>query len=139
MGSRQPGQQHWRPIYGLLLLDALGVDVEPYETLISVVAEFVHNGSVIIDDIKDDSRTRRGEPTIHLRYGLPTAINAGNQLYFLPLLALSGHPALTPEQRNEESYRVVIRMFVQAHIGHPICTGPGPKANAATVSGPRNS
>lgn len=110
------GGKHWRPVYGLILLDALGIDVAPYETLISVIPEFVHNGSVIVDDIEDGSETRRGEATIHRRYGLPTAINAGNQLYFLPLLALSEHPGLTPAQRDE-IYRVIVTMFVQAHLG----------------------
>ena len=110
------GGKHWRPIYGFLLLDVLGVDAEPFETLISVIPELVHNGSVIIDDIEDESQTRRGHQTVHLRYGLPTAINAGNMLYFLPLLSISKHPCLTAEQRDD-IYRVIMEMFVQAHIG----------------------
>lgn len=110
------GGKHWRPIYGFLLLDAFGVKAEPYETLISVVPELIHNGSVIVDDIEDASETRRGDETIHRRYGIPTAINAGNLLYFLPLLSLSEHPHLCAQQRAD-IYRVIIQMFVQAHMG----------------------
>jgi len=110
------GGKHWRPIFGFLLLDALGTDPTPYETLVSVIPELIHNGSVIIDDIEDGSDTRRGDATLHRRYGVPTAINAGNMLYFLPLLSLEEHPHLSVDQR-EEIYRVLVRTFVRAHIG----------------------
>ncbi|MBZ0217350.1 MAG: polyprenyl synthetase family protein, partial [Fimbriimonadaceae bacterium] len=80
------------------------------------IPEFIHNGSVIIDDIEDGSETRRGDETIHRRYGVPAAINAGNMLYFLPLLSLSDHPHLSARQRAD-IYDVIVKMFVQAHIG----------------------
>jgi geranylgeranyl diphosphate synthase type I len=110
------GGKHWRPIFGLLLLDALGVDAQPHEMMFSAIPELVHNGSVIIDDIEDASLTRRGEATIHRRYSLPTAINAGNTLYFLPLLTIASNEALTPVQRDA-IYQVITQMFVQAHFG----------------------
>jgi len=110
------GGKHWRPIFGYLLLDALGTDVGPYETMISTITELVHNGSVIIDDIEDTSLKRRGEETIHLRYGLPAAINAGNTLYFLPLLSIAQQGDLDLEQRDA-IYRSINQMFVQAHFG----------------------
>ncbi len=110
------GGKHWRPVYGFLLLEAFGVDPAPYEGLISIVPELVHNGSLIIDDIQDRSETRRGEPAIHSRYGIATAINAGNMLYFLPLLELAEHKALDAVQRDA-IYRVVMRMFVRGHLG----------------------
>jgi geranylgeranyl pyrophosphate synthase/predicted secreted hydrolase len=110
------GGKHWRPIFGFLLLDVLGVDAAPYETLFSVMPEFIHNGSVIVDDIEDRSETRRGEETLHLRYGLATALNAENMLYFLPILALAEQPELSASQRDE-IYRLLVRTFVQAHLG----------------------
>lgn len=110
------GGKHWRPIYGLLLLEALGVEPGPFETALSVIPELEHNASVIIDDIEDASPTRRGDKTIHLKYGLPTAINAANTLYFLPLLSIAGHQHLCTEQR-EAIYRAFMQMFVQAHFG----------------------
>jgi geranylgeranyl pyrophosphate synthase/predicted secreted hydrolase len=110
------GGKHWRPIFGLLLLDALGIAPGPYERMFSVVGELVHNGSVIVDDIEDQSLSRRGGETIHMRYGVPTAINAGNLLYFLPLLTIAETPELSVEQR-EAIYRVVFERFIQAHFG----------------------
>lgn len=110
------GGKHWRPIFGILLLQALGVEPGPFETALSVIPELEHNASVIIDDIEDASQTRRGDLSIHLKYGLPTAINAANTLYFLPLLSISDHPHLSTIQR-EAIYRAFMEMFVQAHFG----------------------
>lgn len=44
--------------------------------------ELLHAGSLIIDDIQDESEMRRGQPALHRRYGTPVAINTGNWLYF---------------------------------------------------------
>ena len=46
--------------------------------------EFIHAGSLIVDDIEDGSSVRRGRPALHLRHGMPIALNAGNWLYFWP-------------------------------------------------------
>jgi len=108
--------KRWRPIFGLLLLDALGVAPKPYEQMISVVGELPHTGSLIVDDIEDRSRTRRGQPSIHLRYGTDVAINAANTAYFLPFLILRRHPLLTPAQRLE-LYRILSEQYVRAHLG----------------------
>ncbi len=60
--------------------------------LLPLAIEVLHAGSLIIDDIEDDSSTRRGEPTLHRRVGLPLALNTGNWLYFLSLSLLSRLP-----------------------------------------------
>lgn len=57
--------------------------------LLSALIELLHVGSLVIDDIEDDSSTRRGQPTLHRRYGLPRALNTGNWLYFLAMALLS--------------------------------------------------
>ena len=50
--------------------------------LLAQIIEAIHSGSLIVDDIEDGSEVRRGAPTLHLIYGLPKALNAGNWLYF---------------------------------------------------------
>ena len=110
------GGKHWRPIYGFLMMEILGEDAKPFETFLSAIAELIHNGSVIIDDIEDDSETRRGDPCTHRIYGLPASINVGNMLYFLPILSLGRHAGLDAEQR-EEIYELLMRVFVCAHMG----------------------
>jgi len=47
----------------------------------------VHN-SIIIDDVEDQGELRRGRPCLHKIFGVDIALNAGNFIYFLPLLAL---------------------------------------------------
>ncbi len=65
---------------------------------ISGAIENLHAGSLIIDDIQDDSQTRRGQATMHRRIGMPLAINAGNWMYFGALECLS-ESSLPAEQR----------------------------------------
>jgi len=81
------GGKRWRPILFLLVTEAVGGDVEKVKDMV-VIPELVHNGSIIIDDIEDQGEIRRGKPALHKIFGVDIAINAGNFIYFFPLLAL---------------------------------------------------
>ena len=108
--------KHWRPIFGLLMLEALGTPSEPYEMLVSVASELPHTGALIIDDIEDNSRIRRGDESIHLRYGLDVAISAANTIYFLPFPLVERQPDLSSRQRLE-IYQIVTGHFIRGHFG----------------------
>jgi geranylgeranyl pyrophosphate synthase len=110
------GGKHWRSVFGILMLRALGADVESYEELITVIPELLHVGSLMIDDIQDKSALRRGGPAIHRIHGQAATINAGNALYFLPLLTVSRHPLLSLQQRDD-IYRISYDLFIRAHFG----------------------
>ncbi len=69
-----------------------GGDPGQVPELLPLAIEVLHAGSLVIDDIEDDSRLRRGQPAIHRTYGLPIALNMGNWLYFLALALLSRVP-----------------------------------------------
>ena len=45
----------------------------------------LHNASLMIDDIEDNSKLRRGIPVAHHIFGIPTVINGANYAYFLAL------------------------------------------------------
>eukprot|EP00934_Nitzschia_sp_Nitz4_P004806 Nitzschia sp. Nitz4//scaffold127_size64804//7967//9095//NITZ4_006173-RA/size64804-augustus-gene-0.58-mRNA-1//-1//CDS//3329534741//4796//frame0 len=45
----------------------------------------LHNASLMIDDIEDNSKLRRGVPVAHHIFGVPTVINAANYAYFMAL------------------------------------------------------
>ncbi|CAO3667290.1 unnamed protein product [Umbelopsis vinacea] len=47
------------------------------------VVEMLHNASLLIDDIEDDSSLRRGVPVAHHIYGMAQTINCANYAYFL--------------------------------------------------------
>ncbi len=60
--------------------------------------EMFHKASLVHDDIEDDDRFRYGEPTMHRRYGLSTAINVGDYLIGLGYRMVSRDAAaLGPE------------------------------------------
>jgi geranylgeranyl diphosphate synthase, type II len=52
------------------------------------VIELLHNAFLIHDDVEDESLFRRGEPTLHRAHGLPIAVNVGDGMFALALLAL---------------------------------------------------
>jgi geranylgeranyl diphosphate synthase, type II len=71
-----------RPALCLATAVAFGGELE--EALPSAVAlELLHNAFLVHDDIQDASLRRRGLPTLHARYGVPLALNAGDALAML--------------------------------------------------------
>jgi geranylgeranyl diphosphate synthase type I len=59
----------------------------------------MHNFSLIHDDIQDKSPTRRGKPTIWIKWGEPQAINTGDAILALSSLSLQRlKPHFSPEQ-----------------------------------------
>jgi geranylgeranyl diphosphate synthase type I len=75
-----------RPLLLLLCCAAAGGDWETALPAASAV-EWLHNFSLVHDDIEDDSRTRRGRETLWARYGVPLALNAGDALFALSRFA----------------------------------------------------
>jgi len=83
-----------------------------------LIIEALHSGSLIVDDIEDDSNERRGAPALHCRYGLPRALNAGNFLYFwaLELLSRLGLPPIT----ELALHRAFSRTLLACHQGQAL-------------------
>ncbi len=73
----QGGGKRIRPILVLLSAQAFGVD--PRRALPAALAvEVFHNFTLVHDDIMDHASTRRGRPTVHMRWDEATAILAGD-------------------------------------------------------------
>jgi len=49
------------------------------------IGEALHCSSLMIDDIEDDTKVRRGQPSAFVKFGLPLTINAANMVYFVAL------------------------------------------------------
>jgi geranylgeranyl pyrophosphate synthase/predicted secreted hydrolase len=92
------GGKSWRSYGALACMDVVGGDSRKYVRWLSM-PEFMHVGSLIVDDIEDRSEKRRGAPCAHIKYGEPTAINAGTAAYFQGQQMLLV-PGLTPPQLN---------------------------------------
>ena len=52
---------------------------------IGEIVQMLHNSSLLVDDIEDNSVLRRGIPVAHKIYGVPTTINAANYIMFMGL------------------------------------------------------
>jgi len=49
------------------------------------IIQMLHNASLLIDDIEDNSKMRRGVPVAHTIYGVASTINCANYVYFLAM------------------------------------------------------
>ena len=110
------GGKRWRPAFFLLLTKALGGDPKKVKDF-AVILELTHQGSLIVDDLEDNSELRRGKSCLHQLYGVDLAINAGNFLYFLPFLALEKNKNKFPCRVLARAYRASIQEMVNVHLG----------------------
>lgn len=108
------GGKGWRSMGMLVCADAVGGDPQELRDYLSF-PEFLHTGSLIIDDIQDDSDTRRGGPSCHKIFGVPIAINAGTAAYFFGESLLRGLD-LTDEEWIR-TYRLYFLCMRGAHTG----------------------
>ncbi len=92
------GGKRWRPALMLLACEAVG-GKKKTALPFTPIPELVHNGTIITDDVEDGSTLRRGKPALHIIYGVDIAVNAGNTLYFLPLLPLLKDKKLSAEKK----------------------------------------
>ncbi|TWU30986.1 polyprenyl synthetase family protein [Novipirellula artificiosorum] len=120
------GGKHSRPFITLAAYDAmLGsgcTDAKGAETVSSLPAtvrraamsiETFHKASLVHDDIEDGDAYRYGQPAVHQRFGLPTAINVGDYLIGLGYRLLSRHES--NDQVPAEARVDVLDTLANAH------------------------
>jgi geranylgeranyl diphosphate synthase type II len=83
------GGKRIRPVFALA---ASALYKDDYMTVLPVAhaIETFHNFTLVHDDIMDGANSRRGQDTVHIRNGLPTAILAGDNMLILSLQMLEG-------------------------------------------------
>jgi len=74
------GGKRLRPVLSMISCEAVNGDVIKVVPL-SIACELAHNFTLVHDDIMDKSKMRRGLPAVHMKYGEPTAIIAGDLLF----------------------------------------------------------
>jgi len=74
------------------------------------ITQGLHNASLLVDDIQDSSRLRRGRPCAHLVYGVAHTINCANHVYFLALQEVL-------KLKNEQATAVFTQELVELHRG----------------------
>lgn len=90
------------------------------------LVEALHAGSLIVDDIEDGAKERRGKPALHQLYGIDIALNAGNWLYFLPGAIV---PRLNLDHLSELAlHRRINETLFKAHAGQALDLGGRPNS-----------
>jgi geranylgeranyl diphosphate synthase type II len=71
----------------------------------AVAVEIMHNFTLVHDDVMDHAQSRRGAPTVHVKWDLNTALLAGDTL-----LAVAYDELL---KTRHENMRVLVRLFTR--------------------------
>ncbi len=110
------GGKRWRPNLFLLICEALGKNPEEFADF-AIISEVIHNGTIMIDDIEDESELRRGKPCTYKIYGLDVTINAGNSMYYLPLLPLVENEQKVPAEKLCRIYEIYVKQMISLSLG----------------------
>lgn len=79
-------------------------------TRICEITQKLHNASLMIDDIEDNSKLRRGTPVAHVVYGVPQTLNTANYVYFLALQEIH-------QLNNPTAVKVFLEEMLNLHRG----------------------
>src|SRR5579875_2155301 len=100
------GGKRLRPYLLLKIAELYGCDFES-AIYAGISVELIHNFSLVHDDIMDNDEFRHGKPTVHVVYGIPFAILAGDTLFSLAFNALN---------RVETSKERKLRLFKELSL-----------------------
>jgi geranylgeranyl diphosphate synthase, type II len=119
------GGKHSRPFITLAAYDAMsGGHATGPEAAAAISAfpisvrraamsiETFHKASLVHDDIEDDDAFRYGQPAVHRRFGIPTAINVGDYLIGLGYRLLSRNENDVPSEARVD----VLDALAAAHM-----------------------
>ncbi len=114
-GTKAAGKRI-RPTILLLCTAASGEDW--HKSLPAAAAvEFVHNFSLIHDDIEDNSQYRRGRLTIWAKWGLSQGVNAGDALFTISHLAIHRLANHLPSDIVLQSAKLLLETCLQLTQG----------------------
>jgi geranylgeranyl pyrophosphate synthase len=110
------GGKRWRPSLFLLVAEALGRNSDELLDF-AIIPEVIHNGTIMIDDVEDDSQLRRGKPCTHRLFGVDVAVNAGNTMYYLPLAPIIKQRDKLGDQKLSRIYEVYVQEMINLSLG----------------------
>lgn len=111
------GGKAWRSYAALACCDVVLGDSRKFAEWLAF-PEFMHVGSLIVDDVQDKSDVRRGGPTAHLKYGEALCINAGTAAYFMGERML--RRSLVRDDVKLELYDLYFEALREGHAGQAI-------------------
>ncbi len=110
------GGKRWRAVLFLIVVDALGEDPKEYLEY-ACIPEILHNGTIIVDDVEDEARMRRGGEALHHSHGTDIALNAGNAMYFIPLKVIDRDSAALDDSQRLAAYEMLTHELNRTHLG----------------------
>lgn len=114
------GGKSWRSFLGLACIGVFRDDSDPEEFRPLLASmELLQTGSLIIDDIEDDSPMRRGVASVHTIWGIPTAVNAGTAAYFAFETGMRSISGISPEKKVR-IYELFFETMRAAHAGQAL-------------------
>lgn len=113
------GGKRYRPIIAILAFEAAGGDDTSKVMNLAMASEIIHTATLVHDDIYDQSKVRRGKPTLHTSIGLPQAIITGDYLFALGFGLGGRHDDRVVERIAEACGRIATGELKQLeHIGN---------------------
>ncbi|HOM76711.1 MAG TPA: polyprenyl synthetase family protein, partial [Anaerohalosphaeraceae bacterium] len=103
-------------IYAVLTGTAVE-QIPPAVKQAAIAVECFHKASLIHDDIEDNDAMRYNQPTLHQRYGIPSALNAGDYLLG------KGYQLLTDLNCQDAQRMRILQIAAQGH--RTLCIGQG--------------
>ena len=89
----------------------LGVESQDIQNVDEIIS-IVHNASLVVDDIQDNSFLRRNQPCAHIKYGVPLSINAAYLCTFKIL-----HEVFKRDDITEATKHKIVENIYYTHIG----------------------
>lgn len=109
--------QAWRGVLVALCCQAVGGEFDASSDWL-LFTELIHTGALIVDDVQDETPTRRGGPACHALYGRATAINSGTLAYFIMQPVIESAEAV--DGRRAAIYGEYFDLLRVAHLGQGI-------------------
>ncbi|MFX0115480.1 MAG: polyprenyl synthetase family protein [Candidatus Hodarchaeota archaeon] len=106
------GGKRLRPLAIFVTAEMFGVN-DPAKILPTAVAfELLHNGTLLHDDIIDESELRRGKPTMHIEHGLGMTILVTDYLLGIIYAILTSNYGVLGEKKATKILELVNNSFI---------------------------
>ena len=112
------GGKSWRSYAALACCDIVGGNSQKAKDWLAL-PELMHVGSLIVDDVEDQSEVRRGGPSCHKLYNEAVAINAGTACYFLGQIVIYNAEDLE-DSKKLRIYGLYFETLRAAHAGQAL-------------------
>jgi geranylgeranyl diphosphate synthase type I len=108
-----------RPMF-LLICTELGGGKWEAAIPVAVAVEFLHNYSLIHDDIEDKGFTRHGRLSVWKKFGIPQAINTGDALYGIAFHTMAGVDNAFDQSIRNKAFKRFSETAIQLTIGQSL-------------------